>query len=287
MIKKLAFIGVTGMLGKSVAAEMLKAGISVRALVRDPEKAKSDLPPGIEILKGDLRNLMDVEALMKGQDAVYVNLSVTQSEKKGDWHPETDGMKIILAAAKKNNVGRIVSISSLVQRYQGMNNFNWWVFAIKEQSVALIKDSGIPYTIFYPSTFMESYLGKYKQGKRIFLAGKSKYPMYYIAAEDYGRQVIKSLELNGNREYVIQGPAPLTQDEAAEIFVKHYNKEKLTISKAPLGLLKFLGIFSSEINYGAHIIEALNSYPEKFESKETWNELGKPVITLQQYAENL
>jgi uncharacterized protein YbjT (DUF2867 family) len=285
MIKKIAFIGVTGMLGKPVAAEMLKAGLTVRALVRDPEKSKSSLPEGIEILKGDLKNPADVDALMKDQDAVYVSLSVTQFEKKNDWHPETDGMKIVLAAAKKNNISRILTISSLVQRYQGMNNFNWWIFGIKEQTIALIKASGIPYTIFYPSTFMESFIGKYKQGKRILLAGKSKYPMYYIAGEDYGRQVVQSLQHDGNKEYVIQGPVAMTQEEASEIFVNNYKKEKLTISKAPLGLLRFLGLFSTPINYGAHIVEAMNSYPEKFESSEVWNELGKPTVTLKEYSE--
>ncbi|HWA34045.1 MAG TPA: NAD(P)H-binding protein [Cyclobacteriaceae bacterium] len=285
MIRKIAFIGVTGMLGKPVAAEMLKAGITVRALIRDPEKAKDSVPAGIEIVKGDLKNSADVDELMKGQDAVYVNLSVTQFEKKNDWHPETDGIKIVLASAKKNNLSRILTISSLVQRYQGMNNFNWWIFAIKEQSIAMVKNSRIPYTIFFPSTFMESFLGKYRQGKRILLAGKSKYPMYYIAGEDYGRQVVKSLQFDGNKEYVIQGPVAMTQEEASEIFVNNYRKEKLTISKAPLGLLRFLGLFSTPINYGAHIVEAMNSYPEKFESTEAWEQLGKPTITLKEFSE--
>jgi uncharacterized protein YbjT (DUF2867 family) len=285
MIKKIAFIGITGMLGKPVAAELVKAGFNVTALVRDAEKAKHNLPAGIHFLQGDIKNPADVDALMKDQDAIYLNLSVGQSEKKNDWHAETDGLKTILAAAKKNGIGRILSISSLVQRYQGMNNFKWWVFELKERAIAMIKQSAIPYTIFYPSTFMESYLGKYKQGKRILLAGKSMHPMYFIAGEDYGRQVVKSIQSAGNKEYVIQGPEAMTQDEAAEIFIKHYRKEKLVISRAPLGLLRVLGIFSTPINYGAHIVEAINSYPEKFESNETWAALGKPLITLKQYAE--
>jgi hypothetical protein len=196
-------------------------------------------------------------------------------------------MKNVLAGAKNGGISRILTISSLVQRYQGMNNFNWWVFEMKEQSIAMIRESGIPYTIFYPSTFMESYLGKYRQGKRILMAGKSKHPMYYIAGEDFGRQVAQSCKSNGNKEYVIQGPEPLTQEQASEIFVTNYKKEKLTISKAPLGLLRFLGIFSAPINYGAHIIEAMNCYPEKFEAEGTWAELGKPTITLKQYAEKI
>src|SRR5882757_9299187 len=140
MIKKIAFIGVTGMLGKPVAAELVKAGFTVRALVRDPEKARSSLPAEIELIKGDLKNPADVDALMKDQDAIYLNLSVAQSERKNDWHAETDGMRVILAAAKKNGVSRILTISSLVQRYQGMNNFKWWVFDLKERSIVMIKE---------------------------------------------------------------------------------------------------------------------------------------------------
>lgn len=284
MIKKIAFIGATGMLGKPVAKQLLKAGFAVRALVRDPKKATKELP-GIELIQGDLKNVSDIENLVTGQDAVYVSLSVTQDEREKDWHAETDGMRNILAAVKKNSIRRILLLSSLVQRYQGINNFNWWVFTVKDESIALVKSSGIPYTVFYPSTFMESFLGKYKQGNRILLAGESKYPMYFIAAEDYGRQVAQSLRIEGNQEYVIQGPEPLTQDQAADIFIPNYKKERLTVSKAPLSLLKFLGMFSATINYGAHIVEALNCYPEKFESGETWGKLGKPTITMKHFSE--
>jgi len=41
-----------------------------------------------------------------------------------------------------------------------------------------------------------------------------------------------------------------------------------------------MGLFSQKMNYVAHICEALNKYPEKFESETTWKDLGKPAITL-------
>ena len=95
----------------------------------------------------------------------------------------------------------------------------------------------------------------------------------------------QSLTIDGNQEYVIQGPDPLTQEQAAAIFLANYKKEKLTLSKLPLGLLKFFGLFSGTANYGAHIVEALNLYPEKFESDDVWRKLGKPTITMKQFSE--
>jgi len=160
------------------------------------------------------------------------------------------------------------------------------VFDLKNEAVSLVRNSGIPYTIFYPSTFMENFMSTYRAGNRVLLAGKSEHKMYFISGEDYGRQVARSFQVlkTENKEYVVQGLEGFTADEAAEEFRKHHTSEKLTISKAPLGLLKLLGTFSQKINYGAHIIEALNKYPEKFESEKTWEELGKPVVTLKAFA---
>jgi hypothetical protein len=45
-----------------------------------------------------------------------------------------------------------------------------------------------------------------------------------------------------------------------------------------------LGAFNQKINYGAKIIDALNNYPEKFGAETTWAELGKPTVTLAEYA---
>lgn len=38
---------------------------------------------------------------------------------------------------------------------------------------------------------------------------------------------------------------------------------------------------------GIYDIEALNKYPEKFEAQTTWDLLGKPQITLEDFAESL
>jgi hypothetical protein len=134
---------------------------------------------------------------------------------------------------------------------------------------------------------MENYESTYRQGKKILLAGTSLHKMYYIAGDDFGKQVTQSFKIlkDQNREYIIQGTEGFTGDEAAELYVRHHSKEKLTISRAPLGLLKVLGVFSPAIDYGYHIITALNKYPEKFEGTTAWNELGKPEITLKQFAQ--
>lgn len=288
-MKKILVVGSTGLLGKPVTKALIDAGFSVTLLVRDENLAEK-LFSKASIIKGDLRNRADVEKAMQGQDAVFLSLSVKQTEKENEFHAESEGLDLILDVAKSLEIKRIAYLASLVHLYQGMNDFDWWVFRIKQEAVQKIKNSGIAYTIFYPSTFMESIFYQSKQGNMIALGGKSEYPMYYVAAEDYARQVVKSFEVlhdSESRDFVVQGLESFTQDAAAKTFIQYYKKEKLSTMWAPMFVMKLMGVFIQKFNYGFHIVEALNKYPEKFEAQPTWDLLGKPKITLKDFAESL
>lgn len=287
MQKRIAIIGATGMLGKPVVETFINQGYTVTALVRNLSQAKSSLPGSVRLIQGNILDKENIRHLLAESDTLYLNLNIKQNEKPIDFHTEEQGLVNALQVAKERKLKRIGFISSVVMNYQGMNGFNWWVFDLKQKAVQAIKDSGIPYTIFYPSTFMENFHHTYRRGNRILLAGESKHKMFFIAAHDFARQVVRSFEILTieNKEYIVQGPEGFTAKEAADEFQQHYSKEKLKISRAPLGLLKFIGKLSQQVNYGANIIEALNNYPEKFEAHQTWEELGKPVITLKDFAQ--
>ena len=286
-MQKILFIGASGMLGKPVALELMRAGFPVTFLARDVEKMKK-LFPNAAVVKGDVFDIASLETAMAGQEIVYLNLSVAQSSKKTEPQPEREGINNIIEAAKKTSVKRIVYLSSLIKNYEGMNGFNWWAFQIKHAAVNAIKKSGLNYSIFYPSTFMECLDKQMLQGTRIMLAGKSEAPMWFIAGKDYGVQVAWAMKKagNDNQEYVIQGLEPFTSDEASKVFIENA-KSKIKIMRAPLAPLKYLGIFNQRMNYAYHICEALNKYPEKFESENTWNDLGKPSTTLAEYIASL
>jgi nucleoside-diphosphate-sugar epimerase len=283
-MEKILFIGSSGMLGKPVAWELIKAGFEITLLGRDTEKL-AKLFPNIRSVKGDVYDQDSLIGAMKDQDFVYANLSIEQASGKSDIQTEKEGIKNIIYAAKETRIKRLGYISSLIKNYRGMNGFNWWAFDIKHAAVDAIKHSGMPYSVFYPSTFMETIDQQMMQGNRILLAGKSEAPMWFIAAKDYGIQVAWAFKKagNSNQEYAVQGQHPYTFDEAVKVFIDNY-KKKLTTFRSPLVPLKLLGLMSNKINYTANICEALNKYPEKFESEKTWNELGKPSTTLAQYA---
>ncbi len=281
-MKKIAVIGASGMLGWPVAKALADAGFEVTALIRSSKNIRPY--PNLNWVEGDLKNSKSLQKLLIGKDAVHLNLSVKQTEKESDWHAEEQGLENVLQIARSVNIKRITYLSSLVMNYQGTNNFDWWVFRLKQKAVAQIKNSGLQVAIFYPSTFMETLVHQYKAGPFMLLAGESKHKQYFIAAADYAQQVVQSfkLSLTGTQEYVVQGPIAYTTDEAVAIFKQNATANLLSL-RAPLGLIRFYGRFFQKMNYGYHILEALNNYPEKFEAEKTWQQLGSPKITLEEF----
>jgi len=276
------------MLGKPVTKELINTGFDVKLFARDIPKTQQ-LFPTVEIAGGNVFDRKSLANAMAGREIVYINLSIQQNSKKSDPQQEQEGVNNIIAAARETGIKRLVYLSSLIKNYNGMKGFSWWAFDIKQSAINKIKASGITFTIFYPSSFMETFPYQMIRGNKIMMIGHSVAPMWFIAAEDYAKQVAKSFQQADmeNKEYAIQGLEPFTFDEAARVMITNYTKSNLKVMKAPMGLLKFLGLFNPRLNYGTNICDALNKYPEKFESEQTWSELGKPSITLAEYAKSL
>lgn len=63
--------GATGTVGGAVVHELLAAGREVRALVRDPERARAILPAAVELVAGDVTDAASVARAVAGCDAVF------------------------------------------------------------------------------------------------------------------------------------------------------------------------------------------------------------------------
>lgn len=278
----LAVVGATGMLGQPVTRAFIEAGFPVRIVARDVSKART-LFPGAAVVAGDLRDPAGLMTALRGVATVYLNLSVRQDEKPTDFHTEAEGLANLLAAARQAGVGRVAYLSSLVMRYQGISGFDWWVFRVKQRAVQLIRESGIPYSIFYPSNFMETLLHTQRVGPLVLVLGRSDVRPHFMAARDYGRQVVRALQIAGagqHQEYVVQGPEALTQWDAARRLAAAYTKSRLVAVRTPMILVRLGRRFSQRADYGWHIGEALNQYPEAFEAEQTWADLGRPDLTI-------
>jgi len=281
LIKRVAVIGATGMLGMPVAIALMDAGFAVTALVRDPVRARAALPEAIAVVQADVRDEESLRRGLSGQDALYLSLSVAPEERPSGFHTEQQGLRHILDAAKDAGIKRIAYLSALVHDA----NSDWWVLDIWKQALARIKASGIPYTIFYPTNFMETLAERHCVGRFMVTFGHARHGNYWIAAHDYGRQVARSLsrEASANREYCVQGPQAFTYEEAANIYANAQSVPPIRV-RVPLAVVRALGLFSPSADYNAQIMSAVLNYPETFRAADTWAELGEPRTTLEDFA---
>ena len=274
------------MIGVPVTKELVKAGYEVTALVRSVEKAKEIFPTGVKFVKGDLNNRKSIAESLKEANGLYINISTKASDKENEFNPEVEGLENILSVAKELRIEHVAYLSSFLARnYKG----NWWVMKAKNQSIRKVKNSGLNYTIFYPSNFMENFENGFVRGNKVTIMGKPTEKAWWISGEDFGRTVAAAFNLDKakNKEYAVQGIEALTIDEACQIVVENYAKKKLTISHAPMGLFKFLALFVSDLKFVTKLMDVMYANVEPFESQKTWDELHKPTISVATYIKKL
>lgn len=282
-MKKITVIGSTGMIGTPVTKELINAGFEVTALVRNPEKARTIFGEKVKYISGDLENIASLDEALQNADAVYINISTTPEHKENQFNPEIMGLHNILVSAKKNKVKQILFLSSFLARnYKG----NWWVMKAKKDGISKVKQSGIPYTIFYPSNFMENFANGMVDGNKINTIGKSTNKAWWISGEDFGRQVANALKSENslNKEYPVQGLEAFTMTEASKIYAENYKKATLKTANLPMGMAKFLSIFVKPLKFVVPLMEIMNNNVETFEAQKTWDELGKPTVILADFA---
>lgn len=284
--RRIAVLGATGMIGSVVTRKLVEAGHVVTALVRDPEKAAARLP-GIRLLRADVER---PDSLVTGlSEAELVLFSLSVDPKRADprvFDPERDGLGNVLAVLADTAPRRVLYVGSLLQEH---NPHGWWVLDHKREALRRLEASGIPHTIFKPSNFMENLPYRNRRGRSVTLIGRPKHANWWISADDFGRQVARhatmlSPDEASSRTFVIQGPEAMTYEAAARRFVEAWPRERLKVGFAPAALMRLVGRFVPEVRYACEISRAINDSPEAFAAQETWNELGRPEITIEQYA---
>jgi hypothetical protein len=88
------------------------------------------------------------------------------------------------------------------------------------------------------------------------------------------------------REYVVQGPEAMTYDEAAHRFARSLRQPRHVL-RTPLAAWRALGLVSRTMDFNYQITSAILAYPEVFRAERTWAELGRPTVTIEEFARSL
>jgi uncharacterized protein YbjT (DUF2867 family) len=134
--------GATGRIGRHLVQQLVARGAPVRALVRDP--ATAELPPGVEVVQGDLLDLPALRAAFEGVRTLFLLNAVAGDE--------------FTQALTALNVAREAGVERLV--YLSVMHADRWAnvphFAVKSGAERLIEQAGFGATILRPAYFMDN-----------------------------------------------------------------------------------------------------------------------------------
>lgn len=151
--------GATGTVGRHVVDQLLKKGIKVRTISRNPEKA--DLPAGVEVVAGDLAIPESLEAALQGVTALHLLAS--------SYNFQTDPK--VVEMAERAGVKRV---SVLVSDTEGP----------VEEALA---NSGMEWTLLKPVEFMSNAIVDWQESIR--LEGVVREPFGNALSRKYTKQI--------------------------------------------------------------------------------------------------
>jgi putative NADH-flavin reductase len=161
-----AVFGATGGTGRAVIRDLLAAGHTVTALVRDPSKLAP--APGLAVVPGDATNSADVARAVPGHDAVVVSLGSSQSPFRSLFGARRTtprniceaGTRVIVGAMRDAAVLRLVVVTAFGvgdtrDRAPLVAKIFFAVLlreqmADKEKQEAVVKASGLDWTLVQP-----------------------------------------------------------------------------------------------------------------------------------------
>jgi uncharacterized protein YbjT (DUF2867 family) len=285
MVKILA-VGGTGMVGSAVVSQFLKDGHQVRILTRNTDKAIAKFGDTVEVFKGDVTRPRDVENALFDMEVVFCSLSSLPGKKNIN-EIEYSGNLTLIEGCKHQRIKRFLYVSVLNAEYFA----GYPRFFVKYRVEEELKISGLAYTFFRPTIFMETLPGFVKKGKAV-LYGKQPHPIHFLAASDFAKVVSNSLakKESVNATFDIFGPEALTFDDVLGMY-KRYRRPNLKIEHASLLLGKALGyVYMSSQPDVAEYVALMKEFevaPEKGDPTLTQTLFGPPTTRFHDWLLNL
>jgi uncharacterized protein YbjT (DUF2867 family) len=262
-------VGATGQLGTMLVRRLAASGQRVRAFVRPTSNSERLRIPNVELVFGDLRDAASLDAACVGADVVIstANAVVPRAAYTFD-SVESQGYRNLLASAKRAGVKQFIFMSVPVTPHDE----HVPTFRYKRLTEKQIVESGVPYTIFRGSLFMDDWFALIGSSiplrgseahtlerpfwfSRAFMSGvgqmiekrgmalipgSGKTRHSFIALDDVASFIEKSVgrpdALNSTID--LGGPAALSWDEVAALFGKVLG-HRIRAMHTPAGVFRF------------------------------------------------
>ena len=182
---------------------------------------------------------------------------------------EYGGNLTLIEASKHQRIKRFLYVSVLNAEYFA----GYKRFFVKYKVEEELKISGLHYTVFRPTIFMDTISRLINKGKAI-VYGNQPHPIHFLAVQDFAKIVSASLGVKKSMDarFDVLGPEALTFDDALGMY-RRYRHPKLKIDHTALLMGRAMGYIymkkNPELNELVALMNELDTTPEKADPSMT------------------
>jgi NAD(P)H dehydrogenase (quinone) len=210
-----AVTGITGKVGSAVGRTLLQAGRPVRAVARNPEKAKTWIDRGCEFAEAEMTDAAALSEAFKGTEAIFVLIPPMFDPTPG--FPEAKAVfTAVKSAIDQAKPGRVVCLSTIGAQATQPNLLNQ--LGLMEQTLRHI---AAPVAFLRAAWFMENFAYDIDPARsggvfHSFLAPLD-HPFPMVASADIGATAAELLQetWSGPRIVELEGPQRLSPNAVA------------------------------------------------------------------------
>lgn len=270
-------IGASGRLGHPIAWALRKDGFHVRVMGRNGERLSQLFDEDFEISIGDAANQSQVDQATSSCAGVHISVTHGPEELKV--------VKNVLQAAMAHGVSRIGYVSGTSVREE-----NAWfpIVARKLQAEKIIQASGLKYTVFKPTWFMEI-LPNFVKARIAVCFGKGDTRLHFLAVSDFAAMVAKAfaIEETESQSYRILGPEAIRLSEAIDRCRAALHPHIGKVTTLPFWMAKLAATLgrNDEMKSAVDLVRYFEQVQEGEMPEEVARILGRPQTTLAQWLE--
>lgn len=271
--------GATGTIGSDVVRQLAGRGAKVRALTRDPAKAR--VPAGVEVVRGDYGDPASLDAALSGATAVFL------LRPPG---PDEGQDAALVGAARTAGVERLVKLSAIGTGDPDSGPSAQWHVAGERA----VRDSGLAWTVLRPSSFASNtltWLQALRAGEPVpNMTGDGASGV--IDPRDIAEVAVRALLDAGHaaRTYTLTGPEAITVPGQAAVLAEVLGRPVPTRNLSPDQTRDFLrtawgmdGIRAEGVLTGLAFVRAGGN---AVVTEDTQEVLGRPARTFREWAED-
>jgi uncharacterized protein YbjT (DUF2867 family) len=205
---KILVTGATGTVGAHVVRALSERGATVRAFVRDPDKAARVLGEDVELAVGEFSDRGSLERAMRGAERLFLAC--------GNVPGQVEHERAAIDAARAVGVGRVVKLSGPRAAVDSPLLFERWHGEIERHLLG----SGLPWVLLRPSAYMTNLLANAEtvaHADTVF-APAGTAAIAYVDPRDVATAAAAALTEDGHdgATYTVTGPEAITFAQIAQ-----------------------------------------------------------------------